>query len=415
MPTPAVAHRILLGALWLLPVSAALSAVMILFAAIALLPWYWRQARTPVLSIDRRWLWLLLLIALSTIFSEQPAASWPGFLLVSANLLTIWVVAQAHDRPDFLKKSMKAIFWGIVPWAIIGMAIALLRLEGGWQWSLVQLHLGFPDNRVNSIFFHPNLFSGYLLLALASGLGLAQERWHHYAPALAILVLCQVMTQSRSGWIGTAVMLALTFLGSRFALGPRDRPALSNRRDPAREFFQALLCGRWKFSAALLATGVLLAMIFPRLLTIFDLQHPSNLGRLRVWDSAWAMIKAKPLLGWGPGSWNMVYPHYRNPDEFEHLPHAHSLYLQLGAEYGLLVLAVLLWSLGGAIGSTIRCANAYSTWYRIAVPLSAALIGYLVMGLFEFTISEGRNGILFFTTVGFLLALRRFAAKHPDC
>ncbi len=388
---PRVSYRLLLVALWLLPLIAAVPGLLILVAACAAVPW-WRRTRPQALPLGWTWALLLAATAVSAAWSIRPELSWPGVLLCGAYLATVWVVARAFRGSDGVGAALHALFWGMIPWGVLGVVLVAAKQRWVTDWGPLHIELGTWDNRANSVFWHPNILSGYILFALAAGLAHARGRWALYGPALAVLAVCQILTQSRSGWVGTGV-LAFVYLGLTIGAAFSDR-----ERPPS---------GRPWLKAGLSLVAVLVALPFawPRLLTLFDPAYGSNINRLRVWDSARDMIAARPLFGWGPSTWIQAYPQFRNPEEFENLPHAHSMFLHLGAEYGLIMMALLLVLVGTAAYRALATTWADPARRAMVIPLAAALAGYLVMGLFEFTFSEGRNAIAFFTTVGLLAAL----------
>lgn len=64
-------------------------------------------------------------------------------------------------------------------------------------------------------------------------------------------------------------------------------------------------------------------------------------GRLAFWKSSWQMILARPFLGWGFGVWPDLYPRFMEHDIGLIVNHAHSDWLELAAEGGLIILPLL--------------------------------------------------------------------------
>lgn len=390
---PTLVVGLLTAAYVLLPLSSAVSALLILISVGRL--FFWRRRRQlPSLQIESRlWLALLAAVALSVVFSVNPQESWVGLLVTGAYLSVIWVTAAALDSPERFWQGMRLLFWGAVVWAAVGIVVSLTQFHSTFSSNGITITMGTWDHRANSIFMHPNILSGYLLLSLGIGFALRTRegfvRRMRYNSGIAVLLLCQLLTQSRSGWIGTALMLVLAGL-------------LIDRK-------------------ILIKAGIGLMVVLPffyqvvwnRLLTLAPGNFESNLNRLRVWGSAQQMILERPLFGFGPGSWMQVYPRFRSPEEWENLPHAHSFFLHLGAEYGLVMLSLLLLVIGVSCWRSVRD-SWNTTWRASSLILSFALVGYLLVGVFEFIFSEGRNSILFFTLLGFLAATRRFAKAEAE-
>lgn len=385
--------RLLVVAVWILPISAIISGLLILVAAARLLPWA-RASRAPGLPPVA--LALLGAIALSSAASVEPLVSLGSLALSGAYLLASWAFAVSCDSLDRIERVLAAAFWGVVPWAIVGIALSLMKVDYFGRWGPLIVQLGFPDHRADSIFAHPNIFAGYLLLCLAAGLGLAPGRWRRYGPALGILAIALAMSQSRSAWFGVAALVAVLAL-LLYGKGRSFRPKIR--------------------SAALAMGGLAMAMIplagklGARARTLFEPQYESNRGHILVWEGALRMIAARPWLGWGPGTWLAVYPHFRDPREFEHLPHAHSIFLDVGAEQGLITLVMLVAFFATMAVRGVRRPLATHRLARIAPALAAAIAGYFTMGLFEYTFSEGRNATLLFVVAGLSLACGRLNAQ----
>ena len=336
------------------------------------------------------WIPLLASMGLSAAVSVQPAVSWPWVLVVGAYLVAAWAFMVGCDTPERVEGALGAIFWGTTPWVVFGMALAIARVDWFDRWGPMVIQLGFPDHRADSIFGHPNLFAGYLLLAIGAGLALGPGRWRRYGPPLAAMVACLIMTEARSAWIGAGVM-GMVLLARWW------------RRSGAFGQVRAI----W---LAVVAAGVAIPPLFPavraRFLTLFQPHYESNQGHLLVWEGALRMIAVRPWLGWGPGTWATVYPHFRDPREFEHLTHAHSIYLGVACEQGIVTLVFLLLFFGAVASGGIRSGRTHPWTGRIAPALGAAIVGYFTMGLFDYQLSEGRNAVLLFACAGLILAAR---------
>ncbi|HEY9765159.1 MAG TPA: O-antigen ligase family protein, partial [Chroococcales cyanobacterium] len=267
------------------------------------------------------------------------------------------------------------IFWPAAASAAFGIFQSLFNLRFDGRWGPLLIRLGTEDGRANSIFFHPNILAGYLLLAIGIGFFLLERaqtlrsRWL-LGGGLGLIFVCLVLTQSRSAWIGAALAIA--------AIGARA----------GRKVFLGILAG------TLAAVALFFHSVLRRLGTLFSLDFFSNANRLRAWKSALRMISERPFFGFGPGTWGKVYPSFRDPLELEHLPHAHNMYLHLGAEYGLIPLFCLLLVLFNEIRSGLKKEGAW--------PIACVLVGFLLLNLFEFVFSEGRNSILFFAALALL-------------
>jgi putative inorganic carbon (HCO3(-)) transporter len=258
----------------------------------------------------------------------------------------------------------------------------------------VELVLGTQDRRINSVMFHPNLFAGYLVLALSVGLGLfhqaaARRKKLGYAIALLTVSTALVLTASRAGWIGAGLMLIA---------------------------FGLVVDRRWLLvlvGATTAALAFFPNMIFARL-SALSWDNPSfDKYRLLAWQSTWHMIQQKPFFGWGPGMWSATYPQFRLPEETHILPHAHNYYLHVGAEFGVPVVLALFSLVVLVCWRGVR-QTAHTQYHLPVLATVCGVAGYLVVNMFDYTLSEGRNAMAFFLLVGGIEAARRMAlADRP--
>jgi O-antigen ligase len=119
-----------------------------------------------------------------------------------------------------------------------------------------------------------------------------------------------------------------------------------------------------------------------RLLSSFDLFEGSNAERLKNWNEGWTMFADHPWSGVGIGN----YSFHLDPTLPYRAPvYAHNLYLDLGAEMGMLALlswvlliAVTLWQLYRA---SLRTKNRALSF--LAIGLIGALVWYSVHSFFD--------------------------------
>lgn len=384
--------------IWLMPLTFVATAVCLLGA-------FWRElwlrvkadevGLWPRTGVGRLW-WLLLgLGGVSTLLSVRPLESLPAWAGGLGYAITFVVAAWTINTPGRLQQLHKALFGLALAMSVFGLAVWAADLYYLWHVSpSFEIKIGTEDRRINSVMYHPNLLAGFLVLALASGLGLfhqaaAKRRKLLYAVGLSAVALCLVLTSSRAGWIGAG----FSFL-----------------------CFGLLLDRRWLLALVGGAAGAF--ALFPQLVTsrlaALSMDHPAfDHNRLFAWMSAQQMLLERPLTGWGPGMWPVVYPQFRLSGEAEGLPHAHNFYLHVGVEFGLPVVltlfAIVVWVLVRAARDTRR------TQYHIPVLATiCGVLGYMVQNCFDYVLSEGRNAMAFFLLVGAAEAARRMAmADRP--
>ena len=115
----------------------------------------------------------------------------------------------------------------------------------------------------------------------------------------------------------------------------------------------------------------------------------SNVERLNRWTAAMGMIKERPVLGWGPGTYQFEYAPFQKSEyqtiistDFGDGGNAHSEYLGPCAETGIVglltVLALLVTSLYSGIRAYSRANDSLSR--TLALCMVLALVGYFVHG-----------------------------------
>jgi tetratricopeptide (TPR) repeat protein len=82
--------------------------------------------------------------------------------------------------------------------------------------------------------------------------------------------------------------------------------------------------------------------VFQELLTITNLEAGSPAGRLSLWKSTLAMFADNPITGTGLNTFDFIYPQYRLPDLYRQAVYAHSDWLQLLAELGIIGFLIIL-------------------------------------------------------------------------
>ena len=147
-------------------------------------------------------------------------------------------------------------------------------------------------------------------------------------------------------------------------------------------------------TAVLLGIAIDATQGFPFLEKILNSRLWSN--RVPLWIAAWKIFLDAPILGQGPGSFAVIneayLQHIELPDwvirDSRHAPWAHSLYLELLAERGLVgaasfiyLMAIVCRALWKKIVST-----PHSEYYHISVATAASLLGMLLASIFELSL-----------------------------
>jgi O-antigen ligase len=358
--------------------------------------------------------WLSMAWARDTVLAEQRAlAITKAFVLYA--LVVLLAGSRAHVRQGA---------WTLVAAAVVVGALGVFQVIAGSydqtfaglaRVDYAQIYGRVFEPRIAGPVGDPNFFAQMLIPAVPIGLLLAnsasgvRERVAAFA-CVGVVTAAVVMTYSRGGALALGVVLALWLLGQ----------GASGRR---------LAVG----TAAIALLVVLLPSDFARRLTTFRQFLPGNGEVLRLDSSfeqrrvlvtaAWHMFLDRPLTGVGAGNYAVHYRPYTEEtgsvvleyEDFDQPHYPHNLYLEIGAETGLLGLIVFAGVLVTCFVYLQRARVAFSgagDWSSasLATGVQLALIGYLVSSLFLHGDFPRSLWLLF----GFCGALGRLATTRPE-
>ena len=263
-----------------------------------------------------------------------------GFVAFTSGLVKLWafylpfaavyyLVFRYVRHADDLRRILMTVLWFGVLLAVIGVT------QYATHWILfnrarllreASLGQGF---RVNSLFFDPNVFSRFLIMALllCAVLALVEPRRRRVlAPVAALFAIAHVFTLSRSGWVSLLaglIMLGYAWLGARR--------------------------GTYALAALLLAFGAGLgALIAVRGTPIraATLRHPWGInkitgGRYYLVTGGLLMFRAHPE-GVGLGIFPHAYPFFRDFHARKTLVENHTTPVAVLSELGAQGLAAYL-------------------------------------------------------------------------
>ena len=121
-------------------------------------------------------------------------------------------------------------------------------------------------------------------------------------------------------------------------------------------------------------------------------------NRLSIVKDSLRMLKARPLLGWGLGTFPEVYPSFRSFYTNLFVNEAHNDYVQLAVETGLVGFAIACSFIVLVYHRGLRRMEQWQTDIRSAAALAAliGLTGILVHSLSDFNLQIPANAALFF-------------------
>ena len=341
-------------------------------------PW----GRTPV---DRAALMWLLALSIAAVFAIDRAGSLPR---LTKGLMPALVGLAAYHAADRARgRRALAVYLGMATLvALIGFAVWVAQ---GHTFSA----------RARGFSGHYMTFAGQLLLEIPLALGIAltarEPRWRLLAGLAAGLSLAALaVTFTRSAWVGVLVSSG------------------------------ALLAARMPWGLAGLAAAAAAAWFFApgawhaRLHSIADPNNPWNRERVIMWHAGWQMFLDRPITGVGLQDLKPLYLVYRTAGSTEVVGHLHNVYVQIAATMGIVGLAAFAWLYGAllrAASAGIGFGRAQRQRWRdeglaagVRLGVTAALLGFLVAGLFEWNFGDEELLYPLYTLVGIAWASRRW-------
>ena len=280
-----------------------------------------------------------------------------------AGLLGGWLFYVACLQLRVTARQRELLLFGLL------FAVGIQALLAALQLFAPSLAWVSPNGgRVYGVFQQPNVLGSFIATGLALALWLLLAPYsaptRRQIPLLALLAAFSallVLIQSRAAWLGAALAAALLLWC--FA---HQRPAAS----------------RWAGGALLLGAAIGLTVLF----TGFGLdgragligRELSNSARLTMLHDVGAMILAKPLLGWGYGSFEYSFAHFRLQEMpwrevLEVAGHPHNEILLWWVEGGLTALA----GIAIVLAAGVRLLK--SAWQRDREQQNGARVGLFLV------------------------------------
>ncbi len=147
----------------------------------------------------------------------------------------------------------------------------------------------------------------------------------------------------------------------------------------------------------------------------------STQARLYMYRNTIRMIKDNFIKGVGFGNFKYIYPRYRDRGEWAlsglntRVEQAHSEYLQIFSEVGLIGFLAFLWILvriGKIIWEIVRRFNLTPPAVK-GIAMSMGIVATLIQSLFDFNLQNPASGVTFWLVVGFLELIYR-SLKESD-
>lgn len=265
----------------------------------------------------------------ATVVSISPITSTFGWFGRYEGLLTIFfyllafMIASTYFSERRHQTSLLRVFFVS---AFVTAIFAILELLG------LSLGIGV-SGRLGSTFGNPAFYAGFLVFALGAALVLifepGQKDTFNWLP-VTIVAFAPVFI-----WLSAsrAAVLALVVMGLVLSVQKFGRRRLG------------------AIGLALILILIMISAVFPNLRAAQLVKDPANnLGsRVMYWKTAAKTISRRPILGFGPDTFALVYPADRPANwtqikrERGEVDKAHNEFLQIGVSAGLVGLAAFVW------------------------------------------------------------------------
>lgn len=327
--------------------------------------------------------------------SLAPEARWASrnavlqiFLYILFFSLPLFL--RAKDQVIFLLKT--AVFSGFCA-ALYGIGFYILYNQ--------------PDYFIFSTFLNPNECAGFLILLISLGLALYlyehdPMKKYRFFLFIVLMGICVILTASRAAW---ASFFLATFY---FAL---RKPGIPSPDGAAKHPFTFKLA---LFSFLILFFFLLAvkAPIFEKFTHVLSLRDRSLMFRTLVWKSTLRMALERPLNGFGPGSFEWWYPHFKFGGANTKM--VHNTFIQQFAETGFVGFSSFMFFIASLLSGVFRtCRAARDREQFLFLGIGSAFIGFLLHNTFDYTYYIPATGGLFFLLAGCFSSLASFYNAAP--
>jgi len=332
-----------------------------------------------------------------TFFSEYPIASaLLGGFLAWALLSLAWSEDIGASFGDLYRYALNAVLFLIVFSAVQTRKQAEVMFGGFILGALIAAAYGIvtppapeaDEFREAGAIGSPNELAAVLIAgaAFAIGAAIGTRRTPLFRMALigiaTFCLLATFLTASRSAMIALAAcLLAAVLVGGRARLAVLGMSVLI------------------AFGALTYLTAFAPAEVRDRITETLPGQAPSTEGRFTIWQVGWRMVEDQPLVGVGVGNFRVSSIHYldepgslaRTDFIIDDPRVAHSIYLQILAELGLIGVVLFFSLIAFCAGSAIAAAQQFARLGdRLMEAMSRALVVALVNMLVIYAFQSGQ-------------------------
>ncbi|MDD4995136.1 MAG: O-antigen ligase family protein [Patescibacteria group bacterium] len=339
-------------------------------------------------------LWLMTayfgVMALSTIFSFYPAASWWGTYIRFEGMITYLFYFSAFYLIFWHLRTLTQAYRFFMVAALASLPVSIYGFFQYYGYDFLKFTedaSGFSE--IISTLGNSLYLSDYLImvLPLAFALALIAKRWYCRAAWLALVftdIYALVLTGKRSGFVALVVMAAI----GGFLLLWRWRRSIAIAVGAVG--LAAVLMLAFNFNTLSQSGLVQNTPYLRRVASIFNFEDITIKERLAVWQLAVGFIMDRPIIGHGVETFGYVF-NAQYPPSFTAMPEtifdrAHNLFLDTAFNVGLVGFVIYLAIFGLAIFQSLKIFfREKNQWFSyLSWGICVALIGFVAHNQFMF-------------------------------
>ncbi len=294
---------------------------------------------------------LILLVSaiLNTTIFKTNLIGWEQYLtwIGLANWIPLfysyWAFQKLIPTCKAREKIIKIFLIGSIPLFISGFSQVWFNWHGPFRflnslivWYQRPIDLNHPYNGMTSLFSNQNYAGAWLIIIWPMFLAsLFQKKLVGFKKLILIMMVFAslvaiYLTRSRSAWFGTLISTQLVINKTLSIYSFIIFIFLAIVLITINQFFPNIFYGISK---------IFIPQIFLTKFSDLGLENLSSYPRIFIWQSSMKFISERPLLGWGAGSFPILF---ENQGSKESYAHTHSLILELANSYGILASLIIV-------------------------------------------------------------------------
>jgi len=318
-----------------------------------------------------------------------------------AHFIALYLIARAVFRN---KKDWLFAFRTFVAASVV---VSLYGI--GQQLGLSGLYHAGID-RIDSTIGNAAFLAAYLIFAVFFAMLLfiedTRRGWRiWYAASIALNIVVIYLTVTRGAALG--LIVGALCLGCAYLFKPKSVPGVSGK-------------GRllwWGAGLVALVVALIVALevhgggIAPSLERFTSLSFSDETAQTRLFSytTSWQGFLARPVLGWGPENYNLIFDKFYNPRLYpteEWFDHAHNIVFDMLTQAGALGFLAYVFLIGWLGLLIVKRARQMPEQYWQRIILLSLLVSYVVQNIFVFDSLETYLAFFLlcaYTGSGFLL------------